>query len=83
MKLEITCPSGHSVKSVDVHSTVKLVERDIYEAVVFECPGGKRGHSFTLKKGIEKGTFTAAEAAKIAVAARKYQAQYAPKRGSK
>lgn len=65
MKTEITCPSGHIVKIADIHSFVDLTKSDLDEAIIFECPGGKRGHTFTLRKAVAKKTFTIEEAARI------------------
>lgn len=79
MKTEFKCPSGHTVKATDLHSTVILKEPDIEKAVVFDCPGGKRGHTFTLKKAKDAGMFTADEAAAIARGGRIHQAQYGGK----
>jgi hypothetical protein len=81
MKTQFQCPSGHTVQATELHSTVKLKETDIYEAIIFECPGGKRGHTFTLKKAVTAGVFTKEEAARIAEGGKQHQAKYAPKGG--
>ncbi|MFA5429819.1 MAG: hypothetical protein WC329_01515 [Candidatus Omnitrophota bacterium] len=79
MKTEFKCPSGHTVKATDLHSTVILAEADIEKAVVFECPCGKRGHTFTLKKAKDAGMFTVEEASRIAEGGRIHQAKYGGK----
>lgn len=62
------CPSGH-IHSVDkFHSYVKLDVEDPDLAVIFDCPGGKRAHQFSLRKAVASGMFTIEEAAKIRVA---------------
>jgi hypothetical protein len=76
MKTEFKCPSGHTVKATDLHSYVKLVEKNIFEAVTFSCPGGKRGHEFTLKKAVAAGMFNQEEADRIAESGRQHQAKY-------
>ena len=82
MKTEFKCPSGHTVQASDLHSTVILKEADIDLAIVFECPGGKRGHSFTLKKAVAAGMFTEEEAERIRVGGREHRKKYA-KAGSR
>ena len=59
------CPSGH-IHTVDkFHSYVKLDVEDPDLAIVFDCPGGKREHQFTLRKAVAAGMFTIEEAARI------------------
>lgn len=82
MKTEFKCPSGHIVNATDLHSTVGLAEPDIDLAIVFECPGGKRGHSFTLKKAVAAGMFTEDEADRIREGGQKHRELYA-KAGSR
>jgi len=61
----ITCPSGHSVSVTDLKSYVKLDVEEPDDAVIFDCPGGKRGHQFTLRKAVASGMFNTEEAARI------------------
>lgn len=82
MKTEFKCPSGHTVQATDLHSTVVLAEPDIDQAIVFECPGGKRGHSFTLKRAVAAGMFTEEEAERIRAGGRNHREKFA-KAGSK
>lgn len=65
MTEERTCPSGHKLPVTDFHSYVDLKEPELDDAITFECPGGKRGHSFTLRKAVASGMFNIEEAAKI------------------
>jgi len=61
-----TCPSGHTLPIAEFHSYVDLtVTGNNDDAVIFDCPGGKRGHQFTLRKAVAKKMFTAEEGAKI------------------
>lgn len=62
---EKTCPSGHTLPLNQFHSYVKLDVKDYDDAIIFDCPGGKRGHTFTLRKAISKGMFNTEEATKI------------------
>lgn len=60
-----TCPSGHTLLVTEFHSYVKLDEEDIDKAITFDCPVGKRGHTFNLRKAVASGMFNIEEAAKI------------------
>ena len=82
MKTEFKCPSGHEITFLQLHSTVILAESDIDLAIVFECPGGKRGHTFTLKKAVAAGMFTEEEAGRIREGGRKHRETFA-KAGSR
>jgi hypothetical protein len=62
---EFTCPSGHTFEDDKFHSTVDLTKTDIDDAITFECPGGKRGHSFSLKRAVKSGMFNEEEGARI------------------
>jgi len=50
-----------------------LTEADLNEGITFECPGGKRGHTFTLKKAVASGMFTEEDAARIRAGGVKYR----------
>ena len=65
MTEERTCPSGHKLTVADFHSYVDLKKPELDDAITFSCPGGKRGHSFTLRKAVAGGMFNIEEAAKI------------------
>ena len=65
MSEERTCPSGHTLPVADFHSYVDLKLPELDDAITFYCPGGKRGHSFTLRKAVAGGMFNTEEAAKI------------------
>ena len=60
-----TCPNGHVLPVDQFHSYVKLDIEDCDDAIVFDCPGGKRGHTFTLRKAVASGMFNTEEAVKI------------------
>ena len=62
---ERTCPSGHTLPVDQFRSYVELGVKDYDDAITFTCPGGKRGHTFTLRKAVAKGMFNTEEAAKI------------------
>lgn len=62
---ERTCPSGHTLPVDQFKSYVKLDVKDYDDAIIFDCPGGKRGHTFTLRKAVAKGMFNTEEAANI------------------
>ncbi len=62
---ERTCPSGHTLTVDKFQSVVALTVKEIDDAIVFSCPGGKRGHTFTLRKAETSGMFTAEEAERI------------------
>ena len=64
-----TCPSGHTLIVSEFKSHLKLDVPDITDAVIFECPGGARGHQFTLRKAVGSGMFNIQEANMIANAA--------------
>ncbi len=73
MKTEFTCPSGHTVQATELHSYVSLTVSDLDEGITFECPGGKRGHTFTLKKAVASGMFMEEEAANIRAGGERYR----------
>ena len=75
MKTEFTCPAGHTVQATELHSYVSLTEANLDDGITFECPGGKRGHSFTLRKAVAKGMFTEEEAANIRAGGERYRAE--------
>lgn len=61
-----TCPSGHKLTYDHFHSTVNMDVADpTLDDIMFSCDGGKSGHSFTLKKAVNRGMFTADMAEKI------------------
>jgi len=64
---EYTCPSGHTHNMNDFQAFVDLnAPKDKPdERVVFNCPGGKREHHFTLSKAIESKMLTAEQAEKV------------------
>lgn len=62
---ERTCPSGHRLPVDQFHSYVKLDVDDYDDAIIFDCPSGKRGHTFTLRRAVASGMFNIEEAAKI------------------
>ncbi len=68
---EYTCPSGHTHNMndfqafVDVNAPADKPD----ERIVFNCPGGKREHHFTLAKAIESKMLTAEQADKVRKAA--------------
>ena len=73
----IKCPSGHDVKVADLHSTVKLETGiEIEDAILFSCPGGKRGHSFTLRQAVASGMFTQDQAGRISLGGLKHREQF-------
>ena len=61
-----TCPSGHTLIVSEFKAIINLGVEDITDAVVFSCPGGARGHQFTLRKAVGSGMFNLDEANKIA-----------------
>ena len=63
--VERICPSGHKLDEAKFFTYVDLKIPDIDDAIIFDCPGGKRGHKFTLRKAVRSGMFTAEEAAKL------------------
>lgn len=75
-KTELTCPSGHKVKVEDLHSYVKLNEGELDDAIAFSCPGGKRGHNFSLRKAVAAGTFNIEEASRIRASGAKHLAEF-------
>jgi len=61
---ELTCPKGHKYPVKDFHSYIK--DRDnLDDGIVFDCPGGKQGHTFTLRKAVASGMFSIADAKRI------------------
>lgn len=60
MSEEFTCPSGHRLPVEQFHSYVDLTKQGD-EAVLFACPGGKRGHQFNLAKAAASGMFSSQE----------------------
>jgi hypothetical protein len=82
MTEKFTCPSGHEVTPEQLHSTVDLNVRDIDDAVVFDCSGGKRGHTFTLRRAVQSGMFTEDQAAKIRAGAIQHRARYKNSEGA-
>jgi hypothetical protein len=82
MKTLFKCPAGHELKPQELHSTVLLAEPDINRAILFTCPGGKRGHEFTLEKAVAAGMFTEEEADRIRLGGKQHRAMYA-KAGSR
>lgn len=62
---QFTCPSGHKLDETAFSSYVDMKVPDIDDAVIFNCPGGKRGHTFTLRKAVNSRMFNIEEAAKI------------------
>jgi len=71
---ERTCPSGHKLLVTDFHSYVDLKKPEMDDAITFTCPGGKRGHSFTLRKAVASGMFNIEEAAKIRITGQRTKA---------
>jgi hypothetical protein len=67
---ERTCPSGHRLPVRAFESYVDLTKKGD-DAILFSCPGGKRGHIFSLRRAITSGMFTEDEAAKIRATAAK------------
>lgn len=65
MSKEYTCPSGHKFPVEKFHSYVDTTIADLDNAVIFDCPGGKRGHSFSLRKAVGSGMFSIEEGMKI------------------
>jgi hypothetical protein len=64
-----TCPNGHAFPETEFKAYIKLDVEDIKDAVIFDCPGGVRGHQFTLRKAVASNMFTLDEANKLANAA--------------
>ena len=60
-----TCPSGHTLPVDQFRSYVDLEKEEVDDAITFSCPGGKRGHDFSLRRGIASGMFTEEEAEKL------------------
>lgn len=56
-----TCPSGHILPEVSFQSFISLNAQTDEKLVTFHCPGGKRGHGFTLGKARDSEMFTQAE----------------------
>lgn len=73
---ERTCPSGHKLPVDQFHSYLDLTKTNIDDAILFDCPGGKRGHTFTLVKAAAAGMFTPDEAAKIRSSAYQHKAEW-------
>jgi hypothetical protein len=71
MSEERTCPSGHKLPVEQFKAYVDLTIKDIDEEIKLDCPGGKRGHTFSLRKAIVSGMFNIEEAAKIRLGAQK------------
>lgn len=71
-----TCPSGHKLTVDKFHSTVYLTKEEIDDAIVFDCPGGKRGHTFTLRKAEVSGMFNIEEVEKIRQAGLAHRERY-------
>lgn len=76
---KFTCPSGHTADADKFHSTVDLTKSDIDDAITFECPGGKRGHSFSLKRAVKSGMFTEEEGARIRVQGQRQKEEFGDK----
>lgn len=76
MRDKITCPSGHTEPVTSIHSYVDLKAPEIDDAITFECPGGKRGHTFTLRRALKAGTFNEEEAARIREGGKAHRAKY-------
>lgn len=76
MKTEFKCPSGHIVQATELHSYVSLTETDLNDAITFECPGGKRGHTFSLRKAVAAGMFTEEEAANIRAGGERHRTEF-------
>lgn len=68
----LTCPSGHKLNPAKFICIVDTKITDIDDAVIFTCPGGKRGHTFTLRKAVASGMFTIEQAALISSGAKKH-----------
>ena len=64
----ITCPSGHSIHAAQLKSHFDLSKK-VEEAIIFDCPGGKRGHSFDIYQAVGARIFTIEEAWKLVMAA--------------
>ena len=58
------CPSGHELPVEQFKSYIDLTKEGD-ESINFECPGGKRGHTFSLSKAVASRMFTEEEATKI------------------
>lgn len=69
MPEERVCPSGHRLPVGQFQSyidlTKDLTKESLEDAILFDCPGGKRGHTFSLSRATASGMFTKEEAAKI------------------
>ena len=66
MEEKFTCPKGHTLPFSEFHATIKVDVPDIDDAVVFECPGGARGHHFTLRQAVVGKMFTPEQGKNIA-----------------
>lgn len=76
MKNELTCPSGHTLPPAEFRSYVDMTVEELDDAITFTCPGGKRGHTFSLRKAVAAKMFTIEEAARIRESGKQHKAKF-------
>lgn len=76
-KEQRTCPSGHKLLMVQFHAYIDTALQGD-ESIIFNCPGGKREHSFNIRQAVGCGMLSIEEAFKIVMEATIHRASVTP-----
>ncbi len=81
LPLTLKCPRGEEWPAMSFKSCVHIKEKvQSHDTITFECPAG---HTFSLKKAVEKGMFNQEQALKIIAGAQRARDDLYPKRKRK